>query len=259
MSFSLRQFQIEETAMLEAVADCLQKNNIPFYLLGGSCIGALRHSGFVPWDDDIDIAIMRSDFEAAEKALATLDSSLLYDPIENHILADAPVGHVYKTNMPLDESPRIDVFAIDAVPRGSLARKYQKICANVYHLCILRCPSKNRGEFNRLFTTFICKAFPGWLLDRLQKLAYKGITRWEGKGTGYVSNLFGLRGVKEIVPADYYGTPRFVPFEGLMMPIPEKAEEYMNHVYGDYMKLPPENERTPEHFVALLTDEMAEK
>lgn len=251
MDFSLRQFQIEETAMLEAVANCLQKQNIRFYLLGGSCIGALRHGGFVPWDDDVDIAIMRCDFAAAEKALSELDASLIYDPVEDHILAEAPLGHVFKANLPLDQSPRIDVFAIDTVPQGALARKYQKVCANIYHLCVLRRPSKNRGTFNRVFTTVICKCLPSWLLNILQKMAYRGITRWQNKDTGYVSNLFGLRGDREIVPADYYGTPRFVPFEGLMMPIPEKAEEYMNHVYGDYMKLPPEEERAPVHFDAF--------
>lgn len=254
MNTTLRQFQLEELAMLKAMADCLSAQGIPFYLLGGSCIGALRHQGFIPWDDDVDIAILRRDFDAAEAALSNLAPPLLYDPVEHHRLADGPLGHIYKTDWPLEQSPRIDVFAIDAVPDSRFWQRYQKLCANVYHVCILRRPAENRGRMMRLLTAFICKCFPKWLLNALQRRAYKGITKWKDSDTACVSNLFGVRGEKERVPTSYYGTPRPVPFEDTVMPIPEKAEEYMTHVYGNYMELPPEKEREPEHFSHLYSE-----
>lgn len=114
MADKLREFQLNELSMLKAVSNQLDSVGIQFYLIGGSSIGALRHQGFIPWDDDIDIAIMRRDFQKAEEVLKGLDAIMLYDSVENHIVPDAPLGHVYMNDgSPLEEAPRIDVFAID--------------------------------------------------------------------------------------------------------------------------------------------------
>lgn len=252
MEKRLRQFQLNELEMLKEIAECLSRAEVQFYLIGGSCLGALRHKGFIPWDDDVDIAILRKDFDRAEKALAKLGAEMLYDPIENHRVPDAPLGHVYwLEDGVLEEAPRIDVFAIDNVPDSSFLERYQDIWAKVYHLCVLRRPSENRGRLNGILTKIICK-FPKFLLDFLQRRAYKVITRWKDCSTEYVSNLFGVSGKKEKVPAVFYGKARYVPFEDIMMPIPEMAEEYSTHIYGDYMAFPPEEERSPSHFTKLI-------
>lgn len=252
MEDNLRKFQLEELKMLKALANQLESVGVKFYLIGGSSIGALRHQGFIPWDDDIDIAIMRRDFQLAEIALAQLDKTMIYDPVEKHIIPDAPLGHVYLNDgRPLEESPRIDVFAIDNVPDSALLEKFQKLCSLIYHVCVLRRPAENRGKLKRMFTYAICKFCPKFLLDFLQKLAYKGVTKWKDTPTKYVCNIYGVSGDKEKVPASFYGTPRYVPFEDVIMPIPEKAEEYNTQIYGDYMKYPPEEERVPSHFGKL--------
>lgn len=252
MEDKLRQFQLDELKMLKEISDRLEAVGVQFYLIGGSCIGALRHQGFIPWDDDIDIAIMRKDFQKAEEALADLNGDMLYDPVEKHIIADAPLGHVYALNDgPMEEAPRIDVFAIDNVPDSQLSEKYQKLCSLIYHVCVLRRPAENRGKLKKIFTYIICKFFPNFLLDFLQKIAYKGVTRWKDTPTEYVSNIYGVSGDKEKVPASFYGTARYVPFEDALMPIPEKAEEYSTHIYGNYMEYPPEEQRVPSHFGKL--------
>ena len=249
MEYTLRDFQLCELKMLKSVMECLEKEGIQCYIIGGGSIGALRHEGFIPWDDDIDIAIMRCDFAKAEKVLKNLDEDMFYDSVENHVIPDAPLGHVYL----LDESdmknaPRIDIFAIDNVPDSKLAEKYQKLCAMVYHVCILRRPAENRGKVKKIFTYMICKFFPTFLLDFLQRLSYKGLTKWQNCDTKYVSNIFGVSGDKEKVPAHYFGEARYVKFEDILVPIPEKAEEYNTQIYGDFMKFPPEEKRVPSHF-----------
>lgn len=236
--------------MLKKTKDCLDNAGITFYLTGGSCIGVLRHKGFIPWDDDIDIGIMRRDFDLAEKALAELDDTMVYSAVENHIIPDAPLGHIFKNEANLENAPCIDVFAIDNIPDGRLAKKYQAFCAKVYHLCVLRRPSKNRGKLNAVFTKIVC-SFPKKILDFLGRRAYNGLTRWQYEDTEYVSNIFGVRGAKEVVPRAFFGKPRLAEFEDTQMPIPEKAEEYMTHIYGDYMALPPEHERVPLHYADL--------
>ncbi|MBQ4573053.1 MAG: LicD family protein [Clostridia bacterium] len=249
MSLGLRDFQLEELRMLKAVSEKLNNAGVQFYLIGGSCIGALRHQGFIPWDDDVDVAVMRKDFQKAEKALSELQDNMMYDAVESHVIADAPIGHVYSLDYKsMDDAPRIDVFAIDNVPDSRLAEKFQKLCSMIYHVCVLRRPAENRGRLKRIFTYVICKFFPKFLLDFLQKMSYKGVTKWKDKPTKYVSNIYGVSGDKEKVPAEFYGTARYVPFEDTMMPIPEKAEEYNTQIYGNFMEYPPEEQRVPSHF-----------
>ncbi len=249
MEYTLREFQLCEVKMLEEMAKCLEKEGVQFYLIGGSSIGALRHKGFIPWDDDVDIAIMRRDFDRAEKALSTICGNMHYDAVENHTIPDAPLGHIYFLDGDsLEYAPRIDVFAIDNIPDSKLCEKYQKLCALIYHVCILRRPAENRGKVKKILTTIICKCFPKFVLDFLQKLSYKGLTKWKNTQTKYVSNIYGVSGENEKVPANYFGTARYVAFEDIMMPIPEKAEEYNTHIYGDFMSFPPEEKRVPTHF-----------
>ncbi len=249
MEYTLRAFQLCELKMLKEVANCLEKEGIQFYLIGGSSIGALRHKGFIPWDDDIDIAIMRRDFQRAESALLNLNSEMHYDVVENHTVPDAPLGHVYFLDgVSLEEAPRIDVFAIDNIPDSKICEKYQKLCSMIYHVCVLRRPAENRGKLKKIFTSIICNCFPKFLLDFLQKVSYKGVTKWKDKQTKYVCNIYGVSGDNEKVPAEYFGTARYVAFEDAIMPIPEKAEEYNYHIYGDFMEFPPEEKRVPSHF-----------
>lgn len=238
-----------ELKMLKAVLNRLESAGIQLYLIGGSSIGALRHQGFVPWDDDVDIAIMRRDFDKAEKVLADLGEDMHYDAVESHLIPDAPLGHVYFLDGgKMEDAPRIDVFAIDNVPDSKFWEKYQKLCSMIYHVCILRRPAENRGKLKKIFTYIICKFFPAFLLNFLQKLSYKGITKWKNVQTKYVCNIYGVSGDNEKVPAEFFGTARYVPFEDAIMPIPEKAEEYNTHIYGNYMEYPPEEMRVPSHF-----------
>lgn len=256
LSDVLRQFQLEELKLLKEISRELQANNIDFYVIGGCSIGALRHKGFIPWDDDVDIAVMRKDFDRTEEVLSKVGGTMLYDPVESHKIPDAPLGHAYMLcDKPLEDSPRIDVFAIDNVPDSKLSRKYQKLCALIYHVCILRRPAENRGKLKKALTYAICNFVPKFMLDWLQRLSYKGLTKWQLSETEYVSNIFGVSGDRETVPKSYFGTPRFVPFEDTLVPIAEKAEEYNTHIYGDFMELPPEEKRVPSHF-SNLTNEM---
>lgn len=249
MKYTLRQFQMVELAMLKQIDSRLRAEGIPYYLIGGSCIGALRHQGPIPWDDDADIGIPRRYFAKAEAVLQTLQEPYLYDPVERHRIQDAPLGHIYiKDGSPLTEGPRVDVFALDQVPDSGWKRRIQKFYSKVYHVCILRRPARNRGILKRVFTEILYRILPSKILDWLQKRSYRSITKWKDQDTRYISNLFGVRGDRETVPSEYFGVPRYVPYEDTQLPIPEHAEDYMTHIYGNYMEYPPEAERVPEHF-----------
>ena len=105
-----------------------KEHGLPYFLAGGSALGAYRHQGFIPWDDDIDLAMMRPDFERLEQLLAKHDNRLekyRYSPVEKQIIPDAPIGHLLylpQGDYPQNAAPKLDIHPIDGVPDGKAGR-----------------------------------------------------------------------------------------------------------------------------------------
>lgn len=249
---NLREFQLNLLEMLKELDKVLKENKLPYFLLGGSALGAVRHKGFIPWDDDIDIGLWRNDFEKMEKILQEkLPKNLLYCKVGKNKIPHAPIGYLYDISnpeIPLEKVPTIDIFAIDNVPDNKMMKKVQNIFSQVYHLCIYRKPAKNRGKKAYYFTKLVLGLFPNFLLDFLQSLSKRIITYWNKNKTKDICNLFGMKKYyKEIMPREYIGNPVLKEFEGYLFPIPEQWDKYLTHLYGDYMKLPPKELQKPSH------------
>lgn len=252
MDATLERIHIRLLDMMMVFDDLCKKHHLTYYLIGGSALGALRHNGFIPWDDDVDIALPRSDFEKLEKILRSVYQNR---PVNNVIYQStfhtAPTGHFYLydcKHQTAEHAVAIDIFPLDAVPRSRMQQKIQQIWCQLYHVSAYRKPPQNRGKAwyvaTKLFLIFTNKA----CLNLLEKISKKVITHWNGKETGIVSNLYGLAGYKkEMVPQSFFGNPVYHQFETGMFPIPEKCHEYMTHIYGDYMILPPLEKRIPKH------------
>lgn len=246
---NIRAFQLQIVQMMTDVDELFSANNINYTLLGGSVLGAIRHKGFIPWDDDIDIGILRQDYDTAEKLLATLQS-YTYEYAENHIIPDAPVGHLRfsKDLSNLSLSSTIDVFALDYVPSAQAQQKQFRFFANIYHACVLRKPPKNRGKLNNLVLKVIFYVLSNSLLDSLQSISKQKILNPNLEYQSYVGNIFGAWGEKEYFQESIYTDLILENFEGLKLPIPRSYEHYLSQLYGDYMQLPPIEQRVPKHF-----------
>ncbi|MDD7409785.1 LicD family protein [Fusobacterium gastrosuis] len=248
----LREFQVRLLKMLLEIDNILKKNNIKYFLVGGSVLGAVRHKGFIPWDDDIDIGLYREDFEKLEDILTEqLPESLLYYKIGESKYKNSPVGHIYditKEEEGFEKYPVIDFFPIDNVPDSKILRKVQKFFSLLYHFTINRKIPENRGGKIKKLMQIVLVLSPSILLDFFQEVSKKIITFWNKKETKDICSLFGMKYYeKEIMPKIYIGTPKIHEFEGYNIPIPENWDKYLTHLYGDYMQLPPENERIPHH------------
>ena len=246
-----------ELDVLLSVDEFCRKNNIKYYLCGGTLIGAVRHNGFIPWDDDIDIAMPRPDYEKFistykheyyrvfawrkdNKVLCTYakvynDKTLLYE--------NSDFGETLGVN--------IDVFPIDGLPRGKHnAERHVKrmkrlwglvVCATVKDISKRTIIRKIEIITMRLlFTIFRNKHFiVGYAIQQAKKIPFNE--------SDYVAGVLWGYGVKEIMHRRVTEELEEHYFEGHSLYIPKYYDEYLKSLYGDYMKLPPEIERIYKH------------
>ncbi len=262
MDEQIKMLQQKLLSMLLKLDEFCGENGIEYYLIGGSALGAVRHSGFIPWDDDADVAMFREDFERFEAtAEGKKISGLLYEPVHKHSFPEAPIGFLYDVSdpdIPLEECPCIDIFALDGVPDSGFLRKKQKLWSLLYHISVLRRPAQNRGGLSAFITKAFIALTPARLFDFYIKSAKKAITKYPAKSAKNVANIFGMKRYdKEIMPLEYFGAPKRTEFEGHLLPIPEQYDKYLTHLFGDYKKLPPPDKRKPHHMNLTWEDEHA--
>lgn len=245
---NLRDMQLEMVKMIAEVDKLFKENDIKYTLLGGSVLGAIRHKGFIPWDDDMDIAVWREDFDKAEKLLSNL-KPYTYEFCEKHIIPDAPMGHLHLVNekYPLELSPTIDVFALDKVPADDVSRKKLRFYAKIYHACVLRIPPKNRGKVAKILFTIFFAITPNFLIDKIQAIYKNKILNFPENSNEYRGNIFGYWTEKEYFKSEIYENLELAEFENLKLPIPKDYDFYLTQMYGDYMKLPPIEKQKPKH------------
>ncbi|MCI8327933.1 MAG: LicD family protein [Lachnospiraceae bacterium] len=251
----LEELQRRLLEMLAVFSEFAKENGIKVFLVGGSALGAYRHGGFIPWDDDIDVAMMRSDFEKMEHLMRNKNNKLgefLYSPVEQHIIPDAPIAYLYDTlhaQNGYENTAKIDIHPIDGVPRGRVLRNIQYLCSLIYYLSIYRNPVKNKGKAARLVSKVILKCTPNKLFTFYLWISKKIITLWDWRKSSDICSLFGVAGYRqEIMPRDYLIPLKSVYFEGEKFLFPGKIESYLERLYGlDYVELPPEKEQKPRH------------
>lgn len=255
MDERLRQLQQNTVVLMRKADVALKAAGVPYYLVAGSVLGAVRHQGFIPWDDDMDIAVRREHLQVAESALAAI-SDCIYESTERHIVPDAPTGHLRggDDHTPLTERPTIDVFALDNTPDDPKQEKRQWMWAKVYHLCVLGRPAQNRGALVRIATALFLAVCRKRVRAWLQNKAKAQITRYNAAPTTRIANLYSLWGRRETMPATFYGEPVYLSFEGLSLPVPSEPEKYLTALYGDWRTLPPMEERVCRHRFTDITD-----
>lgn len=252
----LKQLQLQ--IMDEIHNFCLQ-NSINYSICGGTLIGAVRHKGYIPWDDDIDIMMPRPDYEKFSSLFNEQNSDLKFINCFNDKQYFQPFGKVVNTrtfmtnayDRPLNNlGVNIDVFPCDGLPadeneRGSYWKKIAKE-KNWNTLYYQKVNEKEHGikKIARKIFFTLFKIFPAnRYAKKINQLAQKNVF----ETSEYVAcSIFGY-GRKEEMPKSVFNSFVDVPFENRTFKAMEGYKTYLTNLYGDYMQLPPEEKRVAKH------------
>lgn len=225
---------------------------VHYYAVGGTLIGALRHGGFIPWDDDIDVVIMREDYD---KLVGHLEKNLSDDYCvvtrENspYYYQEYP-KLCYKNKKGVPSELAVDIFVYDATDRDKKAlRAFQDKSLHLLYALKRYKVQKRNGE-NLSIDNKAARALVGVAAGitsyKTIEKAFNKTLRLSGKNNKeYITNWGSHYNYeKSTFNRSVYGEPNHVMFEGILMDIPTEYETYLHQTFGkNYMQLPPENER----------------
>ena len=246
----LARLQIIEYEILEVVANICEKNGITYCLQGGTLLGAIRHNGFITWDDDIDITMPRKDFEKFIRVCAKeLPKDYFLQSYKTDKNSYKPYAKVRKNGtlfiettdyiIPGHQGIFIDIFPLDNTSSESGKNVFikNKILCNVNNIMMIKAGLHKRSAIKMI----IAKALPMFFLQRLQQFLMKLAGNEKDL---YLASMGGtLDIVKQTFPKNTYFPPVKHKFEKGEFYIPFDSDYYLKRVYGDYMTLPPKEKR----------------
>lgn len=259
---TLKEIQYEEKEMLKTLVSFFKKQKINYFLWAGTFLGAIRHKGFIPWDDDIDLAMTRPEYN---KFIAYLKSHDCKISDNLHVIglelnnSDFPILKVINKNIRVEEPEKcdeylwIDIFPLDATPQDNA--KFYKRVALLNKIFILKRQEKNKTELIAAskLKRFIKKIFISilriWKYDNYIRFYLKYATKYKYEDYEYVHNNVwssspAVYNKKDLVNKTY-------EFEDILVNGVKNYDDFLSRGYGkDYMKLPPVESRATHNFKA---------
>lgn len=263
-----------ELNILKDVAGFCEKNGLRYYLCGGTLIGTIRHKGFIPWDDDIDIIMPRPDYMRFMKLYNQEKSfyrvhSLVTDPKWYSTFAEVEDNRtvkIYKNfNQKENNGVNIDIFPIDGSPNNEEERKrfwlINNILTRIATLAQLNFSVSNHfadqdkrfsmiRTWLRTLVKFIAIPVARCICSvvNLNEIVTKRAMKYDVDQSKYIGvSSFPHYGYRECVKGSSFLKITKRPFEGILFNTPDNYDEYLSNLYGDYMKLPPKEKQVTHH------------
>lgn len=257
----MNQLQQKEFEILREFVAVCDKLGLTYYLVCGSALGAVKYGGFIPWDDDVDVAMPRADYEKFLAQAPGLLPAHLF--IQNYRtdpafpktftkLRDSRTTYIETdyADLPMHHGVFIDVFPLDGYPVGDAAvaefekrkKKYLRLTS-----CSLRPMGSVKSRVLRMGLRLL-----GYHKKTAKYLAeYEAMIRDCGVGD-VLCNYGNFRGVMEKTPKEIYGAGTEAQFEGLTVRVPADFDTYLTQKYGDWRADLPENEKKGHHYYTAM-------
>lgn len=246
--------------IIKDIDDVCRRHNITYYLFGGSALGARRHKGFIPWDDDLDIALLPDDYERlltiAKKELdpnrycvqeGRIDWSEDFSKIKLKRTHIREYGEYYVDSE--SDGIFIDVFRLDYASKSKNKRFVQYVFGKLILMDDLRKRGYKAKSISKKILIMLSRVMDVLII---KKWIYNQYYKYNKVPSNWISRVLGETRLKNaFLPYEVFGNPLYVQFENLYLPVPKRIDEYLKITYGDYMKLPPEDKRIGSHITKI--------
>ncbi len=257
--------QLQETALslLTQFVDICEKYGLTYYLVCGSALGAVKYSGFIPWDDDIDVAMPRVDYERFLQIAQDLLPDHLF--LQNY-RTDPKVPFFYSKlrnsqttfienstkHISMNHGVYMDIFPLDGYPKDSgEQKKFER--KKLWHQLKLSCAYSSKRSWKSKLV-YIAGCMLGWKkqVQRITKAQDVLFSGYSLESSDLWCNHGNWQGKLEYAPKEQYGAGAWSSFEGLKVRIPEQADAYLTQKYGQWREELPRQDQRGHHYYTVL-------
>ena len=267
----MNDLQKKEFEILKTFIEICEKLNLTYYLVCGSALGAIKYQGFIPWDDDIDVALPRKDYEIFLSEAQNLLPEYLflqnYRTEKNYPLLITKLRDSRTTlietdfaHLDIHHGISIDIFPLDGYPQGKIAAaKFEKRKKYFQRRQFVGVAAR-RGSWWNLRSTAIWVLYRlfGYCKDvsRVMQKYDEFLASFPIEGSQFICNHANWQGRLEYAPAEQYGDGAIATFENLSVRVPAQYDAYLQQKYGDYTQDPPKNKQISHHSYTVVDVEM---
>ncbi|MEE0902258.1 MAG: LicD family protein [Methanobrevibacter sp.] len=256
---TLKHLQSLELMILKEFIKICEENDLTYYMYAGSLLGTIRHHGFIPWDDDLDVVMFRDDFEKFKeifianphdkiKLLSCETEEDYFHLLSKLTLKDTLFEEKWVSQVNFHIGVNIDVFVLDDLSDNNFKRNYQLKKSFLYNKLLIMSKIKldDLPFLSKLITHTgyhilnLLGIKPRWLNKRCLNF----LKKYKNPNCEFIFDIsataeeypqiFNKNGFKKVKKAK---------FEGIEVNVPANYDEILTSLYGDYMKLPPEDDR----------------
>lgn len=249
----VKNVQMKILEIMKYIDKLCRDNGIVYYIMGGTALGAVRHSGFIPWDDDLDIFMTPEEYEKFKSVFCSQQSEqfvlqewktvpqyLEYAKIRMN--GTTFIESVYKNRKDLHQGIYVDIMILHKVPNNKFVQKlvyFESKFVTLYGLSQRNWRPKSKGQ---KIILGCLKILPQKLIA---KMCYKRIYKYDDREANY-KYCYWITPAKfknGLFDKEFFEDPIDIPFEDTILYGSSHIKEYLEYRYGDYMKLPSEEQR----------------
>lgn len=261
---TLREIQLVQFEVLKRLRDICDQLNIKFYIFYGTLLGAVRHKGFIPWDDDIDVVMYREDFEVlvdyCNKHMDDLHPFRLhhYSNNKKYIypiarFSDSRYFVDYNNAEDYDLGLFVDIYPFDGCGNSieeatKIAKRQRRLIVPICYGGLKKFTPSVTGGVRTLFKFFVYHVVRIIGVHRFVKWADNNAKKYQIRDSVYIENTSWDLEKYKMLKVEDFGEGEYIEFEGELFCAPKNWDKILKAYYKDYMQLPPENDRVGHHY-----------